>query len=318
MSYKYCHEVILHRFHRVITEKKGDVPLDSFLNNVGHVEILFEFIECSRLLHHHTHDTTRTYLSHLKQLALLHGLPLHEPENALLNEKFRLALKDHHNEAQLIESNNTLDSKMDEHWRTWEDIHGLYAALLQKRDLFPADYKLAQQCLLMSLYLFVPPLRMNYGNAAMFPREPLDEDNYVFLRDDACWFHLGQDKVSDSHGSMEFPLPKEAMENLQCIETRFGLRPFLLTLCKHTQKALFSRRAGAMYAQLLSTIPDLQGNPSHLRVFHFRSAKITHFIHEQHSVAEEQALAKSMRTSHSYFQSHYRKIYRADGTKIYT
>ena len=275
-------------------------------------------------------ETKRSYLNALKQII---------KENVDDSVKLRFDQKISTLSKKIIEveNNNRLNPVEDNYWMEWAEVLSILKGLealtkeeessvkkLGKREKSrqwsPKRHRLWQQRLLLSLYVNQPvPLRHNYSHVLFMPANIPDSEskiNYIFENPDKGeWiFHLGNDKVIQSHGPLDIPIEPENRQIIEIMLALFGPRKFLLTSDRDLEKPLEACEAQPVKhntIRLLSSIPHPQKEwkPSHLGLFTLRSAKATHFLNEPNRSENEVAeFARRMRTSVLMLRSYYKKI----------
>lgn len=220
------------------------------------------------------------------------------------------------------EKENKLEDKERERWYTADEIVDMYLFLNERIQTtafetlsYACRYKMLQQRLLMALYIFHPPLRLDYGNVLIPPYSESDiapTSNYLFERDSQLWFHLGTDKVAHKIGSYEFPLVPVINDLLLHLIRDYCPkgRRYLLTDPKDPLLPLDTRRNGKRSMYLLSTVLTREKKESKLCVDTLRSAAVTALFRNPNlSLADKETCAKSMRTSVFMMEKSYHKVH---------
>jgi hypothetical protein len=260
--------------------------------------------------HAATDETRRTYLNALKQLIKHDQCKNIDPT---IRDAFVNRVTDEHHilskRVKETESKNQLDPKEDKHWMSWDIIQQLLTSLetICDYDLSKSyDYKLWQQRLLLSMYVYQPaPLRQDYNNVIL----QWDADTNCIHEGQ---FYLRRDKVSNSQGDTVIPLHPNIIRLLNTMEQKFPGRRYLITdLVDRAQPIDKPDKKKSRISALLDTIPRIDDptEPSHLGVITIRSAYASAFLSDaSHTENDILSVAKQMRTSKDMMRTYYRKI----------
>jgi hypothetical protein len=306
-------------------EFKQCLDISTFLTICPIQEYIFKRIKETQIW---CNETKKTYANSLKQIIKYQSTP----DQLLDRTEFIKKLGDYCSQHALLalteKRDNTLDYKADKNWITWENIQNIYSnlsELIKKAEIETKSqvklFKLYQQRLLLGMYVNHPPLRLNYGEVLLnyTPNTEINETNNKnwISFDYIC--NITNDKVAFFKGPCKFNLHQETINQIKEIQLKFGKSPYLLSKLKNRNEPLDANDSicKRLTANLLKSIPMLDGKNSNLCIFIIRSARVTKFMSEGHSTNEEEEFAEKMRTNTRCFYSHYRKIYKADGTKIY-
>lgn len=295
----------------------ADLILDETVRNEWYNEII-------NPLRNVTDSTIITDLNKWKKFAIESGVSPDDPLFGKIQTENKLKRKNIISNEKL----NKLDGT-DKYYHDWDEILDMYENLVDLTTSPNFTYTQWQQRLLLSFYIFHPPIRHNFSHCLLYP-EPIPSDiytNYIFKNEqDESIFHLGYDKVcfdsvdsisnrliSSGKGPSEWKLHENVVSNISQIETLFGPRKYLLTQnFKKTHPLEKSLQTPTLdnTLYLLKTIP-MKGTQekSNLNLFCIRSAYFTNLQKNgEMSEAALELIAKQMRTSLKQLRLYYKKI----------
>lgn len=216
------------------------------------------------------------------------------------------------------EKKNRIDEKEKLRWKTWDCILDIYRGLERivwlpckttNKDL----YNTWQQYLCLSMYIYHPPLRLDFGEIFLH-EEDVTGPSCNFLKfnleESRYYVCMNHDKMSHLKGSYQFPLSEEVAHILKHVNEVFPGRKYLLTDKHDRQKPLCDNLKKHNHAYLLHTIKDYSTNESsRLCVDTIRSAYYTHISNQPDvSYADKESIAIKMRSSFNMMEKSYRKV----------
>ena len=221
-------------------------------------------------------------------------------------------------EVQEIEEKNTLDGNEVHRWMPWNTILEIFENLNRLCEAITcfnvSAHRLFQQRLLLALYIYHPPIRLNYSSVYLDGKNHPGENRIVSEEDSDYTFFLEKDKVSSKIGSTSFKLDQRVIDLLLEIKTTFfkeKKRAYLLTMSNDPTKPLDTENSlhKPNTYRLLSSVPNLDGTDSKLTIDTLRSSFITHFLQDVNiSLAQKKEMAKKMRTSTDMMERSYKKV----------
>lgn len=187
--------------------------------------------------------------------------------------------------------------------------------IVQKRehykDLFekdPSDNKTNITYLLLSLYTYIPPLRVNFVNMEFAKgAKPREKDNFMWYNGRQKKYHiiLNSDKVSKSYahqGTYDYTIEVPELNQIIKDSLKAYPRPFVLSNLKNPDSAL-------MYNEMRRHFHDaFRSEGKKVGVDIIRSAYITHHHTVNPAMKHKKKLAKEMRHSVAVAQSAYFKV----------
>lgn len=267
-------------------------------------------------------ETIRSYLNAIRQVARHYGLTSENPiDQTISTHTLQLTRMFRAREEQ------NQPEYRDGHVFTLEELNQIMDCLTTEikspvqiyrrngKDILKlrARYQTHQQRIILGMYLYHPVIRQNYGHVQLWGHDK--SENYIEMDDSKVAFvHIGHDKVSSVYGPFEFPLDGRILTFLTELREMFPMDPkreWLLTLRDDRTLPLnssvdCSKTDGSR--ELLSSIPLVNGSRSELSVCKLRVTAASAFYSVSHSIEEEEAMAKSMRTSVSVLRKSYHKL----------
>lgn len=218
------------------------------------------------------------------------------------------------------EQNNLLDGENEnKRWMKWEKITSILQELDIKCEASPGNYFLHQQRLLLSMYVYNFPLRLDFGTVRLYIAGEYTFDdvpettNYIIRCEQTgkLWLHVGKDKVSSKVPTVDILMDPTIDLILMDIIEKFGYRMFLLTENTNLLNPLEQRDAvhKTKLAWMLKSIP-MEGGKSMLTVDTIRSARTTFEFTGSDQMSRNQKIfmADKMRTSVDMLEKSYVKV----------
>ena len=154
---------------------------------------------------------------------------------------------------------------------------------------------------LLSLYTYQPPIRMEYKSMEIVSVLPKNKkQNYLLNKNGKYYVVIRDDKVIKSHGPAQFELSNE-LNNVINISLEAFPRKYILSTQREGSKQIGKQGFESLLKQCFS--------PQRVTVDILRSAYITHFYSDpRKTLAQKEDLAKLMRHSAIIAQREYQKI----------
>lgn len=146
--------------------------------------------------------------------------------------------------------------------------------------------------LILSLYVLQPPLRNNYNDIKLIYTDNQETDskqNYLLITDNLMYVIINNDKVTNSHGRGEIPIPNKTLDYI--------LRLYINSYA-FNNTYLFENNNGTPFTkrQIQYIINNYFKNVNKILNIHcLRSAYITNFYKHNHSLISKNDLADKMR-----------------------
>jgi len=327
--YRYALETLYRAWHRSYPDAKIDTrpARNQFLAIPGALEWALQMYSTSSV---HRLETRVHYLKVARLVAIELGIPIDDPRLVSILEKTAELRKD----AQTEENKNQFDvtdarfvplSKIVEIYKLQDkraqqpmgEYYYYGSGQPVKRQKTSTQYQEHQRRLLLSMYMYHPVIRDDYGTVHMHPDDPVDAMNYLYIRGNDHVIHIGTDKVSRIMGSHEFVVHPTVVKFIQEIQSLTPSTPrrFLLTPVDNLEAPLApvvstvggARKSSGAF-RLLASIHGDNGVPARLTVGTLRVAAATAFLSKPHSEQEVEEFARQMRTSKTILRRYYQKL----------
>lgn len=258
---------------------------------LNHHKLIFKFIN-------EKYTNLNTLRSHISALTSI--IKALRGQNSHLYKKYS---KEAIRVQKIIESeqsNQTVSDNRKERYFTFDAIE-------QRREHFkklfqadPTNNKLNLQYLVLCLYTYQPPLRMDYKDMLIVDNVPNKKDNFILKQNNKYFVVIQNDKVIRTHKSAIFEL-NHTLSAIIDESLKFYPRRYILSLITNPNKPIG--------AQNFITLLHSCFNGSKIGVDILRSLYVTHkYNNHNFSVKEKQELARLMRTSVNMSMNIYHKI----------
>lgn len=184
---------------------------------------------------------------------------------------------------------------------TWDELIAKRKELKEIFEKNEDDIANMYKYLIICLYSYIPPIRLEYSNMELIDKKPpKNENNYIWLDDGEYKVVINKDKVSSTYGRAVLPIESETLTKL--IKKTFKLfkRKYLISQIKDGDKPLTKQGMERLLYQMFE--------PKRVSVDIYRSVYVTKKYSENINLKQKEELAKKMRHSVAVAEKTYKKI----------
>lgn len=198
---------------------------------------------------------------------------------------------------QILEAykSQELSEREKQKYESWDVLKGYAEKILN--DVTVLDY----DKILIGLYTFLPPVRLDYCNLRLYTEKPeTDAGNYIVCNKTECYVRLNDHKTSKKYGALENKIPKVLARRIRLF---MKSNPEVTVLYEFSEKVLHKRieRLFRKYTE------------KRIGVCVLRHSYISWFLDRAPSLKKCEALAKQMGHS-TMLQQYYRRIRSEDSS----
>ena len=242
-----------------------------------------------------TYTNLGTLKSHINVLGMMmkkFNKPLlykkYSKESTDINDEYKKSFEDQNHDIENFIPFKDIEKKRDEYKKLFENDK--------------TNNKLNLMYLILSLYTYQPPLRMNYDDMMIVNKIPDNDNNYMLNKNGKYYVIINHDKISNKLGSATFELNDKLNDIINESLSLFP-RKYILSTQNDGDKPINKQGFESLMKQMFKN--------QKISIVLLRSAYITHMYSKPNfTVRDKKELASKMRQTYepNIQELHYQKL----------